>query len=245
MAYKKADAVVAIDVDGTLYSLSKNIAELSPQLEANLDTKDVYDTDFPLVSVTGYSGEVTISGLIASDDTKGMYKQEVVDRDQVATFCIIHKEGKLVGPVGDMLLQNRNIVDSDGIFVIEGKSVAVPSAILPIWEFGNLAPADFNTNRAQGTNGWPDAVEGQKAVIVVIAPDGMTDLNIQLVAGADTYELAAKKTGASVVAGMTVGELKDGTTVVPASALSSGQWHLEVSGTRTNAEFYVGLLAEL
>jgi len=244
MSYRMADADVALQLGDDYIHLGGEVASVRPTMQANISEYKLLGEEFPLLVVTGYSGGLEVSGLMA-DTGREVYRQDS-EGNSLALFCILHKRAFLAGPVGHVRLNNRQIVDSDGVFVVNANSAAVPEGEFTRWQYGTILPASYNANKNQGGDGYPDPVEGQWALINVVKPGALTQLEVRYRNGSNNYTLAATEKNNAPVAGLTLGQLRTGgNNVVPANQLSGGSWRVTTAGSTNGAEFYVVALHPL
>ncbi|MYE57987.1 MAG: hypothetical protein F4X35_00115 [Alphaproteobacteria bacterium] len=237
MSYRKADADVAMQLGDDYIHLSGDIASLTPTMQANISEYPLVGEEFPLHVVTGYSGGLEASGLMG-DTGRDVYTQDS-DDNSLALFCILHKGGKLAGPVGYARINNRNIVDSDGVFVVNANSAAVPDGDFTRWQYGTIIPNQTNTDKNAGSGGYPAPVAGQWVLFNVVKAGNLRTLELRYRKDTTVWSLEARTSNSRLVPGLTLGQLRNGTNVVPASQLTGGQWRLQRGGSPGNAEFYV------
>lgn len=232
-------------VGGEYVNFGGEIASFKPSIEANFADESVYDRKFPYYTMTGLTGGIEISGLRTGATGDEYHKEIHQENENEAFFCVMHKDARMMGPAGYIMVKNSDIMDSDGVFKIDGSGVAQNRAGFEVWRFGTILPRDLNTWRNQGSNSFPAPVAAQMAVINVIEPGSLTDLSIELNKGGATYTLKAVEESNRPVSALTRGWL--GTNAnppvrVPASSLTGYRWRIRTSGSANNAEFYIGLV---
>ena len=239
-----ADMRTSIEFDnGGYIDLKGEIAQFEPSIEAQLDEQYVEGRSFPVVTYTGLTGGITITGL--RTDTAGVDVYEEVNENsrRTAFFACMNTSSMFMGPVGKIMVKNNKIVGENGVFRINGENAALPADNFTNFRYGTLVPTGtVNTSRNQGSNGFPAPVGNQIAIIDVVKPGALTQLEIQLIKSSNVYKLAAKENAGSVVAGITRGPMLRGTNRVPGTSLTGYQWRIVTSGSVANTEFYIGLV---
>lgn len=241
-----AQCNVAVHFDGGEYvNFGGEIASFKPTMEANLAEEVVADRTFPHYTLTGMTGGIQITGLRTDGAADEFYDELHVEAHRDAFFSVIHKAASMLGPCGYVKLRSGDIMDSDGVFKLDGAGAAMPGEGFEVWRYGTILPRTLNAWRnADGTNGYPLPSANQLAVINVIDPASMTQLQVEYRKDGTTYSLAAAEEANRVVAGITRGYLMSGQNRVPTAALTGGtnrQWQIRTAGS-TGAVFYVGII---
>lgn len=230
-------------VGGDYINFGGELASFKPSVEATFAEEIVFDQVFPHYTLTGLTGGIEITGLRTGAASDELYSELHVDERRQAFFAVMHKNAKMLGPAGYVMLNKGDIMDSDGIFKLDGAGAAMPGDGFEEWRFGTILPRTLNQYRNQGSNGFPAPVGNQMAVINVIKPGGLTALSVQLNKSSDTYTLAAKEKSNRPVAGLTRGYLqKSDNSRVPSTGLTGYRWRIATTGTATNAVFYIALI---
>ena len=244
--YSVANADVSLQVVGGAYiNLGGEIASIKPALEANFAEEPVYGREFPHYTMTHLSGGLDVSGLRLGDTAGDPFYDELhVENNTRAFFVVEHIAAGFMCPAGYIELKSGDIMDGDGVFKIDGGSMAVSQDNFEEWRIGSILPSTRNTWNNQGAQGgrWPAPVGGQLAVINVINPGSLTALELQLNKGGNTFRLAAQKDGGSVRAGITRGPLLNGTARVPSSSLTGYRWRISSTGTAGSLKFRISVI---
>ena len=237
-----ANADVSVQfVGGEYVNLGGELAKFKPDMEGQLAEEAVYDRRFPHYTLTGMTGGIEISGLRTGR------ADEVIDEFHVqkrrdAFFCVMHKTAMMLGPCGFVKVKNADIMDSDGVFKLDGAGVAMPGDGFEVWRYGTILPRTLNTWTNQGVGGFPAPVAAQLAVINVINGQGLTQLEIELNKGTDSYVLAADESAGLVTNGITYGYLETAADdKVPATNLTGYRWQIRTAGA-SGAVFYIGIV---
>ena len=228
-------------VGGDYVNLGGELASFKPSMEAVLAEEIVVGREFPHYTLTGMTGGIEISGL-RTGRADEVYEEIRVQHRQDAFFAVMHKEAMMLGPCGYVKLKSGDIMDSDGIFRLDGAGVAMPGDGFEFWRYGTILPQMLDVWKNQGVDGFPAPVGDQLAVINVIDPANATRLEVELNKGPNTYRLEAREESGSVVAGISYGYLESsGNAQVPSSNLTGYRWRIRTTGA-TGAVFYIGLV---
>jgi len=232
----RSDSNVAMQVGSDYFDLSPGLLGCSTNYEADYAEYDVFDSKYPLYVLRGYKGEFEIKGWLMDDPVR-----KYVSRDAAAEalFCITDKRGGYFGPVGYANLASQEIVDEDGAFALNGKQTGTrKSGLMPQWEYGALFTR--NVNQSASISQYLAPVVGQLAMINIVKQGGLTALSLTYSRASRNYSLAADG-GAKPQ--LKVGRLATGgNRTIPSGDISGGSWQLSVSGNRSGAEFYVGIM---
>lgn len=245
-SFTLADTIIALQIGDDYINPTGQIASARPEFRAVLAEFQHIGEEFPTYVLTGYEGSLSLSGILLDsddDNAKTLYEHgaDTANR-RAAFFAFMIPSENTMGPCGYIRMSDQNIVDSDGVFVLDEGNVAVPDDGFERWLGGDVPNITYGTSRRGGTNTWPEAKANQLAVINVVKSGNLTNLRLRYSRNGRNYDLQARKKSGAVVKALSVGFLKQSGNNVRSADAGAGNWLVTPTPSNpSGAEVYIGV----
>ena len=197
---------------------------------------DEDDDQYPRVFFGRRRASLNVRGLIYDSGAP----EELEDASGTGLFAIMDSGIAALGPVGYVELDNTSRIDQNGVILLAGEIPAQRDPVLPAWGYGELLPQRFNNNNAHNTAGYFQAPKGAVGVINVVKRGGLTAIELRYTISGTTYRLAADIDSGRVNPQLKIGMLTNSGRAIPSR--SAGTWRINLTGSQTGMEIYVGVL---
>jgi len=196
--------------------------------------KEDDDENYPANFPTNFQGDLNITGLLYNS-----VGDDFVSASRSADFIRFNKELGFAYPICRISLQDRNVINSNGVLQVAGNSLGNRADGLTTWRYGRRLPTQFNANRASSGEDWGRPATGAWIAILVIKRGSMSALQVRYTISSTQYSLNADVESNAVVPQLKIGQLKNGNNL---PAVAAGTWRLNATGSTSGSEVYVFVL---
>lgn len=230
-----ADLVVAIQA-GSYMSLSGDLVGLQTPDSAEFEEVHVFNAEWPKIFFFRKTGTLDVTGLIYGAGVPSTFKAATGN----ALFAVIDTDLKHFGPAGYVALNDRNLIQPNGVVQVAGSSPGTQINGVDQWKYGDLLPLVYNGDRASSVSGYFQAPAGAWCMIHVEKRGSLESLEVRYTIGATRYSLAADLDSNMVQPQLKLGQMVDsGDNAIPAQA--AGTWHIASTGSHANSEVHIGI----
>lgn len=211
--------------------LSEYMSQYTLQAAVNLDRRQRFGKEFPLLTPVGLNVNFQTGGIIYDVDDSDILRSEGND----FIFMVASPENGFMGPIGQARSADGVFVTDNGIVTIQGSGDGVHNEFLQRPKYGKLLPSQWNTDRASSVAGYGNPRAGQQVVIALVKRGTVSSIEVRYTISNRPYSY--RKTGISDE-GIWIGQLKNSSNnLVPGQA---GNWRVNVTGG--SFTLYIGLI---